>query len=377
MGSKTPDHAVRSMRVHRLECPVWAVHSHGSGDVGAIRTIVLELETESGLVGWGEASPWPVFTGTPEANVAALHRYFRPFVVGADPLHPAPILARAEADVVHCTEARAALETALADIAGKVLGVPVSVLLGGAHRREIPLSFSVANPDFEEDVRTVARLHEDGVRIFKVKTGFAGHAFDVERLERLRGEYGNGIRLRVDYNQGLAAWDAVRRLRDLESFDLCFIEQPVPRRELEAMAAIAQALATPVMADESVFDAHEALTAARLRIADVFALKIMKSGGIRRALEVAAIARAAGIAVYGGCMFETGIAHAAGAHLMAATPALELGCEFYMPTYYLREDILREPFPVRDGMVIVPDRPGLGVEVDRDKLSRYTVESFA
>ena len=168
----------------------------------------------------------------------------------------------------------------------------------------------------------------------------------------------------------------MRRLRDLESFDLCFIEQPVPRGELATMAAITQALATPVMADESVFDAREALTAVRMRIADIFALKIMKSGGIRRAMEVAAIARASGIAVYGGCMFETGIAHAAGAHLMAAAPALELGCEFYMPTYYLREDILEEPFPVRDGKVHVPDGPGLGVEVDREKLARYTVERF-
>ena len=130
------------------------------------------------------------------------------------------------------------------------------------------------------------------------------------------------------------------------------------------------------MADESVFDAREALTAVRMRIANIFALKIMKSGGIRRAMEVAAIARASGIAVYGGCMFETGIAHAAGAHLMAAAPALELGCEFYMPTYYLREDILEEPFPVRDGKVHIPDGPGLGVEVDREKLARYTVERF-
>ena len=122
-----------------------------------------------------------------------------------------------------------------------------------------------------------------------------------------------------------------------------------------------------------MFDPRDALVAAKMELADLFSLKIMKSGGIRRALEVAAIARAAGIGVYGGCMFETGIAHAAGTHLMAAIPDLELGCEFYMSTYYLQEDILAEPFPVRNGQVQVPTGPGLGVDVDRARLERFTV----
>jgi muconate cycloisomerase len=127
------------------------------------------------------------------------------------------------------------------------------------------------------------------------------------------------------------------------------------------------------MADESVFDAKTALLGAQIRMADVFSLKVMKSGGIRRALEVASIARAAGIEVYGGCMFETGLAHAAGTHLMAAVPDLRLQCEFYMATYYVQDDILLEPFPVRQGRVLVPDGPGLGVSVDPEKLAHYAV----
>ena len=142
------------------------------------------------------------------------------------------------------------------------------------------------------------------------------------------------------------------------------------------MAAITAALDTPVMADESIFGVREAFEGAHNRIADIFSLKIMKSGGIRRALEVAAIARTAGIAVYGGCMFETGIAHMAGAHLMAAVPDLQLGCEFYMPTYYAADDILAEPFPVQNGEVIVPGKPGLGVRVDREKLARYSLSTL-
>lgn len=140
------------------------------------------------------------------------------------------------------------------------------------------------------------------------------------------------------------------------------------------MAAIARALDTPLMADESVFDARDALAAIAIGAADIFSLKIMKSGGIRSALNVAAIARAAGVEVYGGCMFESGIAHTAGVHLCAALAELSLGCEFYMANYYLKEDLLTEPFDVSNGHVHVPQAPGLGVQVDRDRLRKYTLE---
>ena len=365
---------IEALRVHLVNLPVRAVHSHGSGDVAAVRSVLLEVRTDGGITGWGEASPWPVFTGTAEGAAAALHGHLRPHLIGADPVQVERHLETADRVVVGCPEAKAALETALLDVVGRMTGLSIAELVGGRHRETVPMSFSVANPDFDADLRDVARVHEDGGRLFKLKTGFAEHAFDRMRLEKLRERYGGSVSLRIDYNQGLRAADAIRTLRDLESFDLAFIEQPVKRHERAALAEITRALDTPVMADESVFDPREALAGVEMHLADVFALKIMKSGGIRRALEVAAIARLGGIGVYGGCMFETGIAHAAGAHLMAALPDLHLGCEFYMSTYYLREDVLAEPFPVRGGLVHVPAGPGLGVTVDPERVARYRTD---
>ena len=368
------DHKIEKILVHVVNIPAKAVHSHGSGDVGGVNSAILEIVTDSGITGWGEASPWPVFTGTTEANSAALHVHLRPHLIGGNPLHVEKHLNMADKVVVHCSEAKAALETALLDIIGQITGLPMVELVGGRHCDAIPMSFSVANADFDTDLEDIAKLYEDGVRLFKLKTGFSEHAFDVMRLEKLREIYGDLVSLRIDYNQGLAAYDAIRTLRDIEAFQPAFIEQPVKMHERAALAEITLALDTPVMADESVFNTKEALLGAEMRIADIFALKIMKAGGIRRALEVAAIARAAGIDVYGGCMFETGIAQAAGTHLMAAIPDLHLGCEFYMSTYYVEEDILAEPFPVRDGLVHVPTAPGLGVKVDPDKLAKYRTD---
>jgi muconate cycloisomerase len=372
----TQSHLIKSGRVRIVELPVTETHSHGSGDIKSVKSVILELTTETGLTGWGEASPWPVFTGTAEANASALHDYFLPMIIGRNAFDVEVFMTEAEKCVVHCSEAKAALESALLDIMGKALQVPVHVLLGGCHREQVPLSFSIANPDFDEDFAKAERLFDDGMRIFKLKTGFKDHAFDLMRVEKLRNEYGDQLDLRIDYNQGMTAHEALPRLKDFECFRLSFIEQPVPRDNLEAMAHFTHSLTTPVMADESVFNPREALIGAQMRLADIFSLKIMKSGGLRRALEVAAIAKAAGIGVYGGCMFETGIAHAAGAQLMAALPELNLGCEFYMSTYYVKEDILSEPFPVKDGLVHIPSGPGLGIDVDRARLEKYTTHAL-
>ena len=367
---------ITEVQTRILQLPVQAVHSHGSGDVSEMRTILLEIQTDAGITGYGEASPWSVFSGTVEGNAAALAVYFKPFLLGAHPFQIEKLLHQAEKAVVHASEARAALEMALLDIQGKALNCSLSDLLGGACHAEIPLSFSVANLDFEEDLRTIEQLVNEGVRLFKLKTGFNSHAFDRMRLEKLRAKYGQTLDLRLDYNQGLPYHEAIPRILELEKFGLTFVEQPVPAQQREAMAEITRAVHCPIMADESVFTPRDALTMSQMRGAKIFSLKIMKAGGIRRAQEVAAIARAVGIGCYGGCLFETGIAHAAGAHLMNSLPDLTLGCEFYMANYYLKEDILQEPFPVKNGKVVVPTGVGLGVVPDKAKVEKYTTHRF-
>jgi muconate cycloisomerase len=265
---------------------------------------------------------------------------------------------------------------ALLDIAGKRLGAPVAQLLGGYYRSEVPLSVSIANPDFDEDLDLAKRCVADGINIFKVKTGFSSHREDLRRLEQLRANLPDTVDLRVDYNQGLDPWDAMRQLRDVEAFRPTFIEQPVKRDQRAAMAAITEALDTPIMADESVFNPAEAVEMARLQLADLVSIKIMKSGGIARAREVAAIAEAAGIAAYGGTMFEGGLAIAAGLHLLATTPNISLGAEFYTSTFVMGVEILKTPISIVKGQTQVPTGPGLGVEVDERRVKEVSIAHY-
>jgi muconate cycloisomerase len=219
-------------------------------------------------------------------------------------------------------------------------------------------------------------LVADGINIFKVKTGFSTHKNDLRRLERLRADLPASVDLRVDYNQGLDPWDAVRQLKDIEAFHPTFIEQPVKREQRAAMAAITRAIDTPIMADESVFTPAEAIDMARHAIADLVSVKIMKSGGICRAREIAAIAEAAGIAAYGGTMFEGGLAIAAGLHMVAATPNVSLGAEFYTSTWVMGVEILKTPIVIEKGATRVPTGAGLGVEVNEDMVRQISIAHF-
>jgi len=304
--------------------------------------------------------------------VSALHVYLRGLVVGAQPDAVARIMRAADRAIVGHPEAKAALEMALFDLIGKRQGLRVADLLGGVFREQVPLSVSIANPDFDADLDFARERLAEGVRLFKVKTGFASHREDLRRLERLKAMLPDDAKLRIDYNQGLDPWHALPRLRDVEVFAPEFIEQPVPRDRRDVMAELTRALDTPILADESVFTPAEAILLARERFADCVSVKLMKSGGMRRVQEIAAIAEAAGVPAYGGTMYEAGIAIAAGIHTACATPNLSLGAEFYTANFVLAIDILEAPIGLCDGASHLPNGPGLGVRVDERALASVT-----
>lgn len=363
------DEKIVAMDVWHAALPVNSRRDHGIGTVASnVEIVVVRLVGESGEVGFGEASPWSVFTGTPEASFAALDRYFRPLVVGSALSEFEPIMRLTQKIVVHCTEAKAALEAAWLDLAGKRLGKPVWQLLGGQQRERIPLSCSLANPDFDQDRALATRLVDDGVRFVKIKTGFKDHAFDMMRLETLKTDYPS-LTIRVDYNQGLAVQDAMKQVPEIDKLEPDFIEQPVAFHEYDAMKKLRSLTQRPLLADESVFGPEDMRRAINEKIADGVSIKIMKSGGMLRAKQVSEMAAEAGWLAYGGDMFETGLAHMAGVHMISASRAITLGCEFYQAKYYLNKDLLDNDFPIENGEVVVPDEPGLGCKVNTDYLA--------
>jgi muconate cycloisomerase len=360
---------IERLRIFLIESPIKMARLQGVGNVkGTVKRVLVELTASDGIVGWGEGAPWEVFTGTAEAAFAALDVYLRPVVLGKPVRRIRSLMRDLDKVLVGHCEAKVAIETAMLDIVGKSTGLSIADLLGGRVRDTIPLSFSIADPDFAADMDRMRRMVSDGNRIYKVKTGVKSHREDLAHLEAIRSEFGDAIDLRLDYNQALEPFGALKILRDVESFSPTFIEQPVRRDYLAAMASFVAALDTPILADESCFDSRDLMEIIHLKAADAISIKLMKAGGLFKAQAIQAIADAVGIPGYGGTLWEGGVALAAGTQLIAATPGISLGCEFYMPHHVLTEDVLEEKVVNQAGHVVVPDGPGLGIRVSEQSV---------
>jgi muconate cycloisomerase len=267
--------------------------------------------------------------------------------------------------------AKGAIESALFDAVGRTLGVPAVQLLGGTVREKMPVYWTLASGDPAQEIeeaegKLAACLHDR----FKIKIGAQPLTADLARLAKLAAALGARATLIVDANQ---AWDeatANRAMPALADLGIALVEQPLPAWNVDGLARVRQSSAVPIMADECVFDAHDALRVAATGAADVLSLKIVKHGGPLALRRVAAVAEAGGLALYGGCLLESSIGAAAHLHAFAGLPSLAWGCEHFGP-HILTEDLVAEPLRIADFHIHLPSGPGLGVTLDADRLRRF------
>ncbi len=361
------------LRVVRADIPVRRPHKMSFTTLETVNFVFVRAETSDRLVGWGEAACLGGTTWSEESaeSVAAtIERYLAPWLVGRDPTDVEALRLEMARRVQGNAFARAAVEMALWDLAGRSLGVPVYRLLGGRVRERVPLSWSLAVADPQAEVEEARERIALGHRIFKIKTGAAPLPDDVERVRRLRAAVGPAVSLRVDANQGWDRPTALQAVRALEPCALDFVEQPVPRWDLEGLAFVAERAPMPIMADEACCTDHDALALARRGAVSIVSLKLTKSGGLLGSLAIARIAAAAGMGCYVGCMIETSLGTAAYLHLALAAAPVTWGCELFGPLL-LAGDVTRRPVQYADGCILGLDGPGWGVDVDEAALARW------
>ena len=351
----------------RIRPELAIVSSLGEHVVG--QYVLVRVTDGDGRVGLGEASVTAVWSGETQAGAIALVRdVLAPHVAGADPFDVEWITRRLERAAFGNGFIRAALETALLDLQGKILGVPLYRLLGGRDAsapQGIRLKFVVGAVPPEQAAERARRMVERGWKAIKVKVGRDEPRADVERLRAVREAVGPGVFLAVDANGGYTVEQAVWVARRLEALDVALLEQPTRRGDHAAMAAVRRRCGMPVMADESVFTPQDAWEVLRAGAADVLSLYPGKHGGVRAAQAIARMAEAAGVPCTIGSNLEREPATAAMAHLVAATPNVQ--CERFpgdlIGPLYFEAPLCRLPLRYEADRLFPPEGPGLGVDL--------------
>ena len=326
------DSPIAQIELHRVALPTRREHKWTGLTEPIGGYVLVKMTDEAGLVGWGEApalKDWGgefgrYFGESPGTTVHVISQYLAPAVRSCVPGEIVELHARMDRAIKGFPYAKAAVEFAAYDLAGKQCDLPVHRLLGGALRRKIPVTHSIGLIGFEEAEREVAQAAREGIRTIKIKVGIDPDR-DADMVRRVRETVGSGVALCVDANQGYRTpGEAIRTFRRMERYDLIYFEQPV--EGIERLAEVARAIDTPVMADESAWNAHDVIQIVEKRAAQIVSIYTTKPGGLYRAMEVAAVAQAAGLICNVNGSVETGVGNLANLQLAAAATPVVLSC---------------------------------------------------
>jgi muconate cycloisomerase len=338
--------------------------------------ILVRIEADDGVVGWGEAASAPTMTGETVASMLAAVAHMTPGLLNRSADDFAGLSAAMDAQMYGNTGAKAAIEIALHDLVGRTTGQPLHVMLGGKRRERIPLLAVIGSDDAAADLREVQTRRKAGYTIYKIKVGVAAPEADAARTRDVCATLDSDCLISADANQGWNPDEGVRYVRAVGECGLDFLEQPVPAHDLAGMARVAAASRIMIGADEGIHSRDDIERHHERKAARGVSLKAIKLGGVQAIVEAARLCDRLGMHLNISCKTgETSVASAAAMHAAAAVPSLAWGLTITSPG--LTEDVVTDPLRVDGGYLTVLDRPGLGIEVDERKVRRWQQEFSA
>ena len=352
---------ITEVKLGRISVPLRVPFKTALRTVKSVEDVIVEIHTDTGAIGFGEAPPTGVITGdTTGAIIGAIQDHISKSIVGRDVDDFEDVLQAVQSSIVKNTSAKAAVDIALWDLYGQLYKIPVYKLMGGA-RKSIKTDITISVNDPEEMARDAINAKERGYEVLKVKVG-ANPALDVARLAAVRKAVGDDICIRIDANQAWSPKQAVRILNEMQDkgLDIEFVEQPVKAHDFEGMKYVTERSYVPVLADESVFSPEDAMQIMQMGAADLINIKLMKCGGLYNALKIASAAEVFGVECMIGCMLEAKV---------SVNAAVELACAKKIITKIdLDGPVLCSEDPIIGGAVFnekvitVSDEPGLGIK---------------
>ena len=352
---------ITEVRLGRISVPLRVPFKTALRQVNSVEDIIVEVHTDTGAVGYGEAPPTGVITGdTTGAIIGALKDHIIKTVVGRDVDEFEDLMMALNGCIVKNTSAKAAMDMALWDLYGQLYRIPVYKLMGGA-RKKIVTDITISVNDPEEMARDAVNAVERGYDCLKVKVG-ANPELDVARLAAVRKAAGNSMCIRIDANQAWSPKQAVKLLNQMQEkgLDIEFVEQPVKAHDFEGLKYVTERSYVPVLADESVFSPEDAMKIMQMGAADLVNIKLMKCGGLWNALKIASAAEVYGVECMIGCMLEAKVSVNAAVHLACGKKIIT--------RVDLDGPVLCSEDPIDGGAVFnekeitVSDEPGLGIK---------------
>ena len=362
---------ITKVEIIKLNLPYKEPFVISLGVIESATNVVVRLHTNSGLTGTGECAPFVTIVGETQETVFELSKQIAQLLKGKDPFALEERLSEIDRAIAGNYTMKSAFDMALYDLLAKKAGMPLYKLLGGSNNREISTDMTISIGAPEKVAKDALAFKNAGFPAIKVKLGTTTKA-DVARIKAIREAVGDDYPIRIDANQGWNTVTAINTLQALSKFNIEHCEEPVPKWNNREMVRVRENSPIPIMADESVFDHHDAFRLAAMGACDYFNIKFSKSGGIYNALKINMIAESAGIKCQVGCMSESRYALTALMHFVLASKNV---VHFDMDS-----SLMLDADPVTGGIQyqgkgkwILEDAPGIGAGFDEDFLS--TMES--
>ena len=351
---------IRSVNITRLTIPmepfVIATETCTSAD-----NILVRIETDEGLSGIGECSPFPMLVGETQDTCFHVGQDLARNILNKDPLQIKERMQEMDALIAFNSTIKSAFDMALHDIAAKEKGLPLYAFLGGNKKIiQTDLTIGISTP--EKMAETAMSFIQDGVKIIKVKLGKNGTE-DIERIRLIREAVGSQIKLRADANQG---WDyptALETLTAIEKYDVGFCEQPMHHRLDHLLPELKKNVSIPIMADESVFDHHDAERLIKADACSYINIKLAKSGGIMEAIRIADTAASYGMPCMLGGMVESRLALTAKVHLAMSHDNIRFYDLDTCLLGHLADPVLGGA-RYNNYFLELDDEPGIGADID-------------
>lgn len=293
---------ITKVNVKKMQIPLIEPFRISLGVITSSLQALVEIETDEGLIGYGEGSPGILITGENIDGTIKSIEILSEKLIGLDPMDIEKIYWEMDKAAAHAPCGKTAIDIACHDLIGKITNKPLYKLLGG-YSNTINTDMTVGINDPKIMAEKAKKHVENGFDTIKTKVGTSLDE-DIARVKSIREAVGNNIKIRIDANQAWNAKEAVNIINRLSEYDIELVEQPVKYYDIEGLEYVTKNTHVPIMADESVFTSKDALKLVSKRAVDYVNIKLMKCGGIREAIKINAICEAAGVECMLGCMAE-------------------------------------------------------------------------